>query len=163
VIDQRLVAGVEQGARRAVGHCERAVVGVERSLGDVVQDVLVNARVRAELGVVPGSDQTMLGAEDLSPLPHLGDLDLIDPIPPGVPDRVHGFVLEIGQRQLKELPAVELAKLPILRLDPLQELCWQGPLQILTQKGVRIVLISKTWRRLLEVHTLLNLAEHDDM
>jgi hypothetical protein len=103
----------------------------------------------------------MLGAEDLSALPHLGDLDVIDPIPPGVPDPVHRLVAEIGQRQLKQLPAVELTKLPILRLEPLQQLWRQGSLQILTQEGVRIVLISKGWRGLAEVHILLGLAEND--
>ena len=88
-------------------------------MNDVVQDVLVNARVRAELGVVPGRHQAMLGADHLSALPNLGDFDVVDPIPPRVPHRVHWLVIEIGQRQLKQLSAAELTELPVLRLDPL--------------------------------------------
>ena len=97
MIDQRLVARVEQGACRAIGHREGAVVRVERRLNEVVQGVLVNAGVRTERRVVACGYQAVLGADDLGSLPHLGDLDLVHPVPPRVPNPMCRLVVEIGK------------------------------------------------------------------
>jgi hypothetical protein len=103
----------------------------------------------------------MLSADDLSAFPNFGDVDLIDPIAPRVPDLVHGLVVEVPVRQLEQVPTAELPELPILGLETLEERRREGSLQVFSQEGVRIVLISKVWGRLTKGHTLLNLAETD--
>jgi len=74
---------------------------------------------------------------------------------------MYGLVVEIGEGQPKQLSTVELAELPVLWLEALQQLGGQRAFQVLAQQRIRIVLISKSWRRLTEVHILLNLAETD--
>ena len=121
----------------------------------------MDAREGAELGVVSGRDETALGRDRLSAFPNFRDLDVVDAVAPRVPLRVHGLVLEIGERQPIELSAVELAKFPILGLETLSELSGQRSLDVLLQQSVRIVLISEGWRALMESQTLLSLAEAD--
>ncbi len=124
--------------------------------------MLVDARVLSELRVITSGHQAVFGAEHLRPLPDLRDFNLVDPIAPGIPNPVNRFVFEIGQGQSIELAAVERAELAVLRLEPLEKLGWEGSLQVLAEKRIRIVLISKAWRGLLKGHTLLDLAGNDN-
>ena len=56
-LDRRAVAGLEQRARGAVGHGERAGVDVGGRVEEVDERELVDARVRAEPALVGGRDQ----------------------------------------------------------------------------------------------------------
>jgi hypothetical protein len=93
-------------------------------------------RVGPELPVVAGGHEPVLRGDHLRALPYLGDLDVVDAMPPGVPPRVHGVVVEVSKRELVELTSAPRAELAILRLESVPNLRGEASLEVFLKKPV---------------------------
>ncbi len=149
-IDQRLVAGVQQAARRAVRHRQRAGVDVRRRVEQVDLEELRDARVATHRRLVTGRDQAVLGGEALGLAPQRRDLDFVDALAPGIPLREHRLVGEIGLLQPVQVAAGERAELAQLAAQLRHDRRGQRALDPRTQQRIVVELVAEARRRLRE-------------
>ena len=141
--DQRLVARLEQRARRAVGHRERAGVDVRRRMEEIHLRELLDARVAPVGALVGRRDEAVAQREPLGLAPQRRHLDRVDPVAPGVPLHEARLVEPVGELQPVELAAGDGAELVELGLEVAQHVGRQHAPQPAAEQRVVAVLVAE--------------------
>src|SRR5687767_5992825 len=112
----------------------------------------MHPRQAAVLLLVRSGDDAVLDGDSLRYTPKRRHFDLVDAVSPRVPLRQSRFIQTIGQLQLVKLTTGESSHLRERRLNLVQHLRRQHPLEIRTQHAIVLVLIAEFRGRLLEGH-----------